>query len=455
MSRFVHDTHSEADVESASTRHDESPERSKTTGRRHDPGDDEKSHHPEEDVDHDTQEQDEEKGSDEDRNKSKGFRPSRRAIVIGAIILFVLILGGVLFWLHARNYVTTDDAYTTGHVHQISARIAGTVTAVLVDDNQDVRMDEVLVRLDPRDNEVALQKARASLQQAQSQVVQARAKVLQTQAQRSASQAQVLQAQAQVSQAKAQLEKAQSDYDRIAGLFTKDLKAVSKADVDAATEAFDSARSALEGAQANVASATAQVQAADANVQAAEGDAQVAEANVSVADSQVKDAELQLSYCNVLAPVAGKVSKKTVEAGQRLEPGQALMAVVPEDIWVLANLKETQLDRVQVGQRVDIHIDALPGKTFYGSVDSIQEGSGATFSLLPPDNATGNFTKIVQRVPVKIVFDPDSTRDFLDKIVPGLSVEPTIDLRSLRDHRAETQREKREARQNRDAASQK
>jgi len=416
---------------------------------RHRPKEDEHSHE-EKQSEHEGRE-DEDGGKGEGEGESKGFRPSKTAVIIGAIILLVVILAGLLYWMHARHFVSTDDAYTVGHVHQISARVAGTVEKVMVDDNQSVQANEVLVRLDPRDYQVALQKARAGLQQAQAQVTQAKAKIAQSGAQRAATRAQVTQSQTEVAQARALLEKAQSDYDRIAGLYTKDIKAVSKADVDAATEAFQRARSGFEGAQANLASAQAQLDAAEANVNAAGADQSVAEANAAVSEAEVKDAELQLSYCDVLAPVAGKVAKKTVEEGQRLQPGQALMAVVPQDIWVIANLKETQLKRLEVGQRVDIDIDTLSGKTFYGSVDSIQEGSGATFSLLPPDNATGNFTKIVQRVPVKIVFDPDSIRDFRDKIVPGLSVEPKIDLESLHDNHREKKREKREEKQNQKA----
>jgi membrane fusion protein (multidrug efflux system) len=297
---------------------------------------------------------------------------------------------------------------------------------------------------------VALQRARAGWQQARAQVSQAEAKIAQTRGQLSATRAQVSQSQSQVAQAGAQLEKARADYDRVAGLYSKDLKAVSKADVDAATEAFTRARSAVEGARANLSAAQAQVEAAEANVKAAEADTQVAESSVVASEAEVKNAELQLSYCNVLAPVDGKVSRKTVEKGQRLQPGQALMAIVPDDIWVIANLKETQLERLQIGQRVDITIDTLPHEKFFGTVNSIQEGSGATFALLPPDNATGNFTKIVQRVPVKIVFDPASIRDFADKIVPGLSVEPQIDLESLRSNQREAQREEREEQQNRE-----
>jgi membrane fusion protein (multidrug efflux system) len=226
------------------------------------------------------------------------------------------------------------------------------------------------------------------------------------------------------------------------------MKAVAKADVEAATAQFESARGAVDASRANQAAALATAESSRADLQAAEAQVKVTEASAASARAALRNAELQLSYCRIVSPVDGKVSKKTVETGQQLQPGQALMAVVPQDVWIIANLKETQLEKVQIGQRVDVKIDTLPHKTFYGSVHSIQEGSGATFSLLPPDNATGNFTKIVQRVPVKIVFDPDSIHDFLDKIVPGLSVEPHIDLRSLKDNPREPKRTRREEKQN-------
>lgn len=404
---------------------------------------------PEKTADEQEKKGDEEKSGQVEKKEKRGFPLSKKAVVIIVIVLGVLLVAGLLYWLHARQFISTDDAYTTGHVHQISPRVTGTVREVRVEDNQVVQAGEVIAQLDPRDYEVALQRALSGRQQAQAQVVQAEAKIAQTRAQWAAAQAQIGQAQAQVVQASAQLEKARSDYDRTAGLYSKDLKAVSKADVDAVTEAFESARSGVESARANLTAVQAQSAAGEANVQAAQADAEVARANVGTSEAEVKNAELQLSYCQVIAPVRGKISKKTVEPGQRVQPGQALMAVVPENVWVLANLKETELERVQIGQRVEIKIDALPHETFIGSVDSIQEGSGATFSLLPPDNATGNFTKIVQRVPVKIVFDPESIRDFRDKIVPGLSAEPTIDLESLKSGQREAQREKIEEKQNR------
>jgi membrane fusion protein (multidrug efflux system) len=391
------------------------------------------------------------RGDGKSGEEEKGFRPSKKAIVIGVLVFLTLVVGGVLYWLHARQFVSTDDAYTTGHVHQISARISGTVVEVNVDDNQLVEAGAVLVKLDPRDYEVSLERARAGLAQAEADVGNQQAKIEQSGSGISAADAQVEQARAQVSQARAQLEKTQLDYNRIAGLYQQDKKAVAKSDVDAATAALDSARGATEGARANVAAAVAQADSSRSNKTAAITQLKVAQANVAAAQAAEQDAELQLSYCSVISPVRGKVSKKTVETGQRLAPGQALMAIVPDYVWILANLKETQLTDVRVGQRVDIHIDSLPKRSFVGTVDSIQEGSGATFSLLPPDNATGNFTKIVQRVPVKIVFEEESVRDFRDRIVPGLSVEPRIDLRSLKDDKREPKREKKIEKQNHEA----
>jgi membrane fusion protein (multidrug efflux system) len=304
--------------------------------------------------------------------------------------------------LHARNYESTDDAYTTGHIHEISARINGTIMQVLVDDNEFVRRGQPLVLLDPSIYNLGLEKARAQLSEAQAQVTHG--------------EAQVLQRRAAAQRAEANFEKAQSDFDRATSLYQQDAKAVSKADVDAATAALHSAQAENAAAKADIAAAEAQLG--------------VAHANVSNAQSGLHDAQLQLSYTNVLAPVDGVIGKKTAESGQRIQPGQALMAVVERDVWVLANLKETQLAKVRIGQAVRIEVDAVPGHNFAGHVDSFQPGTGAAFALLPPDNATGNFTKIVQRVPVKIVFDRDSLRGYENRVVPGLSCQPRIDLRT-------------------------
>ncbi len=328
------------------------------------------------------------KGEKEEEDEKPPKKPSKKVIIIGVIVLLILLIAGLLYYLHARNFVSTDDAYTTGHVHEISARVAGTVESLKVEDNQLVKAGQTLLELDQRDFEVALQRVRAQGEQAHAQATQR---------------------QAALDRARADAQKAQSDYDRVTGLYQKDLKAVSKAEVDSATAALQNATGALDAAKA---------------------DLKAAQAGMTSAEAAQKDAELQLSYTTVISPVSGMVGKRTVETGQRIQPGQALLAIVEEDVWVLANLKETQLAKVRLGQHVEVEVDAVPKHNFSAHVDSFQPGTGSSFALLPPDNATGNFTKIVQRVPVKIVFDEHALEGFQNRVVPGLSVIPKIDLRT-------------------------
>jgi membrane fusion protein (multidrug efflux system) len=383
---------------------------------------------------------DEPKGPPKEEKPKKPFRPPVWLIAVGIFLLCLAIIGGLYVWHYSSTHEGTDDAYISGHVHQFSSRVTGTVAAVLVEDNQAVHAGDVLVKLDPRDFEVTLQKAQASLAETQAQAVAARAGAEQARASK-------LAADGQVKQANAHLEDARLNYERDAGLFQRDMRAISKQQVD-------TDKTNLDAAQGQADATAAQAAAAAANVQSADAQAAVADANILGAQAQVRDAELQLSYTSIIAPVDGHVSRKTVEVGQRIAPGQALLALVEANVWVLANMKETQLKKIEIGQVASIKIDALKGMTFVGRVNSIQAGSGAEFSLLPPDNATGNFTKIVQRVPVKIVFDEESIRDFHDKIVPGLSVEPEIDLTSLRDHQQEDELLKTARKQNRDREQQ-
>ncbi|MBK1883609.1 HlyD family secretion protein [Luteolibacter pohnpeiensis] len=368
--------------------------------------------------------------SDKDQDSTAKKPVSKTALIIGLLIVMVLAAAGVMYWLHGRHFVKTDDAYTTGHIHPISARVEGLVVKVLVSDNQVVKAGDVLVQLDPREYEIALQLAESNSEQARAQIAESEAAVEQANARKVSATANVEQAQAQVAQAEAQRVKAQADFDRVDQLMKLDNGAVSKTSVDQATAALADAQAAVTSAKANVSSVESLVAAAKSDITVAMADVQRAKATLKTNEAEVANAKLQLEFCNVVAPTDGRISKKTVEEGQQLSPGQSLMAVVPSDIWVIANLKETQLQDLKIGQEVEIEIDAIDGKTFRGKVDSVQAGSGSTFSLLPTDNATGNFTKIVQRVPVKIVFDPDSIRGYEDRLVPGLSVEPSIDLRT-------------------------
>ncbi len=385
---------------------------------------------------------DKKEGDGEKKDEKKGFHPSPLAIIITLAVVIIIAIVAVLWWHYASTHVSTDDAYTAAHVHQVSPRVAGVAVEVWVDDNQRVRTGDLLVKLDPRDFEVALQRAEANLNQAKAQVIQADAAVNQAQAGIAQAEAQVAQARAQTSQASANFEVAGVNYSRNSSLFTKDNRAVARADVDTTKSSLDASQAAFDAAKSNTHAAEANADAARSMKESREAELIVAKAQVGAAEANVEDAKLQLSYCWVLSPCEGRVSRKTVEAGQRLSPGQALLAVTENDVWVLANLKETQLEHVRVGQRVKLPVDAFPGHPFTGRVDSLQAGSGATYALLPPDNATGNFTKIVQRVPVKLTFDRESVKGFEDLVIAGLSVRPVIDIRTVGDQNARVDKDR-------------
>jgi membrane fusion protein, multidrug efflux system len=338
--------------------------------------------------------------------------PPRRFLVIGGIVAVLGLFLGIRYWMYASTHEDTDDAYVTGYTHQISSRITGTVQEVLVDDNWHVTAGQPLLKLDPRDYQVQLQKDRASYLQAQAQLLQASAQIPLVQAQ-------LAQAQAQADSTKANSDYLQRTFERNSQLFYQGRGVISKQDLDTAQS---QAETSVATYKANVAA----VNVASENLKVARAQEEAARAEAEAAEAQVKNSELQLSYCTVVAPVSGRIAEKTVQTGNRVSVGQALMAVVEDNVWIEANFKETQLERIRVGQPVDIKIDALPHYRFKGRVDSLQPGSGSNFALLPPDNATGNFIKIVQRVPVKILFDPESIKAVRDKIVPGLSTEPSI-----------------------------
>ena len=341
--------------------------------------------------------------------------------------LVVLVLGAVaLLWTvrfvwHAFNYEETDDAYINGHVHQVSFRVAGAVTDVLVNDNQTVKAGQTLVRVDPLEYEIALHRAQAMLAQAHAQEARERAAVSQAQAQLAQMDAQVLQAQAQVERAQAQTETASVDFNRSSRLYNNDKQAIARSQVDTDKGALDAAQAALAAAKANLVGVQSNVTANKAQVESAQASLAAAQANVGASEAAVNDAERELSYTTLAAPTDGRVGNKNVESGNRVQAGQALVALVEPDLWVVANFKETQLAAMHDGQPVEVTIDAIPGHTFPGKIDSLSPATGAQFALLPPDNATGNFTKVVQRVPVKVVLDREGVRGYEDRIRPGLS----------------------------------
>jgi membrane fusion protein (multidrug efflux system) len=368
--------------------------------------------------------------SSETENESNESRASKKPIIIGLFVLLLLATGGYLYYLHARNYVSTDDAYTTGDIHQISARIPSSVTAVAVVDNQLVKQGDLLVTLDPREFEIAIQTAQAVSAQGHAKVAQAEAAILLSNANELTSGANVSTAEATGKQAAARMALAKISYDRAISISQSNPGAISQSTVDTAAEQMKEAESEVAAAAAAFRAAQAQVIASRAKTSSAKTDLDAARASEQSAEAQVAMAKLNLEFTKITAPVAGKISKKSVEVGQRLSPGQPLMAIVPQNVWVVSNLKETQLADVKIGQSVKVEVDAIPDFVFDGKIDSIQEGSGSTFSLLPSDNAIGNFTKIVQRVPVKIIIDSKQLESHRDRLVPGLSVVATIDLRS-------------------------
>ena len=340
--------------------------------------------------------------------------PNKRVLIVVGVIALLAIGAGGRMWYRSSHFVETENAYVTGRMHQVSSRVAGVVTKVLVEDNQMVKAGDVLALLDPADQAVRVEQIQAQIASMEQQVKQSDAQLLQVRAQASA-------AGAQVRQAEAQLLRARQDAERFGQLYNDTMKAVSKSEVDASS-------AARAGAVADVAARRDNAAAAQAQIGAAEAGRDVLKAEIKVLQAQLKDARQQLAYNSIVAPVAGRIGRRSVEVGARVQPGQAMLAVVEDNVWVVANFKETQLGGLTPGQAVSLEVDALPDHHLVGRVDSFSPASGNQFALLPADNATGNFTKIVQRVPVKITLDPQDVKKYAGRLVPGMSVVAEVEL---------------------------
>jgi membrane fusion protein (multidrug efflux system) len=395
-----------------------------------------------------------EKDSRAGRTQSSAFRIG---VVIGVI---VLLIAGFFVYRYVSSYESTDDAQVDGHVNSVSTRITGHVIKLNVQDNQYVQAGTVLVEIDPADYQVAYERAKADFEDAQASALAAGVNVpitsVNTTSQVSATEADVNSARAgiqaalqQFAGAKAQLQeaeannvKAQNDLVRYKQLVDK--QEISEQQYDQATASAKASAAAVEAARANADAAQQQVTQAQGKLTLAQANFSTANtaprqmqvmrarATSALAQAQQKKADLDqallnLQYTKIVAPVNGMVSARTVEVGQNVAPGQELMKVINlDDVWITANFKETQLREMKQGQRVTINVDAN-GKEYNGRVDSIAGASGARFSLLPPENATGNYVKVVQRIPVKIVLDPGSTNDHV--LRPGMSVDPKVWIR--------------------------
>ncbi len=352
---------------------------------------------------------------DEQQAEAAGKPPASPArkrlnLLIGATLAALLVVTGVLYWLHARHYESTDDAFIDSNQSQIASQINGRVIALLVADNQHVDKGQPILRIDPRDYQVKLEQSEAQEANAVAQVAQARADL-------AVQIANLGQQQAQVRVNEADLVQARQDLARYLGsdpaAITRQQLDQSQASAKSSLAKVDSARQAVAAAQAQIVSQRTKIDAAEASVRQIQAD--------------VDNAKLQLSYTEVVAPQAGKITRRTVNLGNYVTPGQALVAVVPDEMWVTANFKETQLAHMKVGQPVDVTVDAYPDTLLHAHVESLQRGTGSVFSSLPAENATGNYVKVVQRLPVKIVFDGDDWRNL--PLAPGLSVNPRVKVR--------------------------
>jgi membrane fusion protein (multidrug efflux system) len=339
---------------------------------------------------------------------------NRKPIIILIIIAVIALIAGLIFWLMTRNQESTDDAYTEGNAVSIAPKVSGYVVENRINDNVFVHAGDLLLKIDPRDYIVARDQAQANLDAAIAQEASAEVDLHTTQVRAPAN---LAQAQAQLAQAQANLEQSQNDSRRQHGV---DPRATTQTNVDQATTAVRSNAANVQSAQAQL-SVAALVKE---TIETAEATLQQRKAQVEQARANLAQALLNLSYTSVTAPQDGQITRRNVDLGTFAQAGEQVFYLVTREVWVVANYKETQLDRMRVGQRVDITVDAYSHLHLSGHVQSIQGGSGARFTAFPAENATGNFVKIVRRVPVKIVIDHGLENwPFLPL---GLSVEPTV-----------------------------
>ena len=397
--------------------------------------------------------------------------------IIGLVALAAAV-SALIGWKYIASHESTDDAYIDGNITQISSRVGGTVSQVLIDDNQFVKAGQLLVELDPRDYDVKIAQAKAALEKNQRQQQADTADIAVT---NSTAGAQSETAASEISHANASIASAKSlvaNFQAALGMeqaklvslqsqkhqYETDLKRYARLSQQGAIskQQYDQAKTQYDISEAQIAAEEQAIQQARANIAKAESDLQqaysdlsktkatlksaqaaheqtsvksyisdVSKATVDQAKADLQNAILQRSYCRIVAPVSGRIGKKATHVGEQVQPGQSLFTIIPDQAWLTANFKETQIGRMRPGQKVDVTLDAFPGQHFTGHVDSVAPASGAKFALMPAENATGNFTKIVQRLPVKIVFDENSIAEFKKYIAPGLSAQVTVNLAAV------------------------
>ena len=361
----------------------------------------------------DDDDSDDEDKADGDDDEDDGPPLYKRPIfwIVVAIVAAVLIIGGVLYWLHARKFESTDDAFIDAHIVRIAAQESGQLTQVAPVDNRHVRAGQLLAVIEPGTAQAS--RAEAGVAEADAQIRQAEAQVM-------AAEVAVRQARANAAVPLAEAQRAADDYARYVALQRLDPDA-------AAPTQIEQARAQARSASAQVRASREQIASSQADVATARKQIAAAQARRKAALARVAQANVTVGHLVIRAPISGQVVNRSVDLGSYVAPGQQMMAIVPDDLWVTANFKETQLTLMRAGQPVRIEIDAYPGRDFAGHVESIQRGAGQAFALLPPQNATGNYVKVVQRVPVRIRFNNNDWQHYA--IGPGMSVVPRVTVR--------------------------
>ncbi len=364
----------------------------------------------------------------EPTQEKNGKRPRRKRMALAILSVAIILVGaGALYYYlyYTRTHISTDDAFVDGNVYTVASKVSGTVRALYIKDNQFVKKGELILEIDPRDYEVQVKGAQAGLEASQSKLTEINNSVDTARKQLKGIMANLASARANLELQQANLRLAEKELKRSEFLIKKDF---------IAKESYDQTKTNYEVAVAQVKAAQDQIRQLEASVETQKAVIKQTESSLSTQQAQIrqneatlKAAQLNKSYTRIYAPMDGYITNRSVDTGNQIQAAQPLLAVVPllpEAIWITANYKETQLERVKPGQKVIIKVDAYSGKVFHGKVNSIMSGSGAVFSLFPPQNATGNFVKVVQRIPVKIVLDEGTDPNHVLRI--GMSVVPTI-----------------------------
>ena len=358
-----------------------------------------------------TAEEAQKQGEIEETNE-EDTRPSyaKKRVIVPTITAIIFLIAGIYFMVHSIHFQETDDAFVEGHIISVAPRVSGPVIKLLVDDNQPVKKGDLILEIDPKDYEVALAQKEAKLAEAKAGLNIAEKEI-------NHAQAGLKQSTEDITSTASKLDFAKKDHKRYTDMYKEGISS---------KQEYDSSKTSLTVAAANHKAAQERQKASESLLQSSKAKKTASEAEIKRLEAEVQEAKLNLSYTKIYAPQDGLITNRSVEQGNYVQVAQPLLSVVPEKVWVIANFKETQLTNMRPGQPVEIKIDTYPSKRFKGEVNSIQRATGAKASLFPPENAVGSYVKIVQRVPVKIVFKEDISNY---NIVPGMSVVPEVKVR--------------------------